>query len=435
MKKLLFFAVCCVCFHAVAWAQSNVEPLRLGLILDLAGPYAETSGHGSIIAAEMAVSDFGGSVLGRRIEVVNADHGNSLERAASIARNWFDNNGVQAIMNVSGTSPALGVHQIAKSRKKIAIFNSTGTWRLTNRLCGPYSVQFAYNNDSLLRSGIRTLTTLESRTWIVIEPTDMDSKTREHMLATTVQNGSPIWLALQIEDGAEGSREKGISQIVALSGGSVSGTIQVPLSDRNYIRALQEAQTSKPDAILMVVPRQNRIEALKQASVFAAVSGQKIFMAQDVSIDMIHTIGLEEAQGAITSSTFYWNLSDESRAWSRHFFQLANRMPSMEQAGVYSATMHYLRAVASAKTTKSADVMRWMRENPINDFFVQNGQIRANGTMAHDVHVFRVKSPAESAEPWDYLKFLSTVPAETAFEPLSKSTCDLRNQILRRSAN
>ena len=155
MRKLVFFAVCCLCLHAVAWAQSGMEPFRIGLILDLAGPYAETSGQGSIIATKMAVDDFGGSVLGRRIEIVTADHQNSLERAASVARDWFDNFGVEAVMDVSGVSPAMAVHQIAKSRKKIAIFNSTGTWRLTSRFCAPYSVQYAYNADLLLRAGLQ----------------------------------------------------------------------------------------------------------------------------------------------------------------------------------------------------------------------------------------------------------------------------------------
>ena len=435
MRKLVFFAVCCLCLHAVAWAQSGMEPFRIGLILDLAGPYAETSGQGSIIATKMAVDDFGGSVLGRRIEIVTADHQNSLERAASVARDWFDNFGVEAVMDVSGVSPAMAVHQIAKSRKKIAIFNSTGTWRLTSRFCAPYSIQYAYNADSLLRSAIQTLTTSGSRTWFVIEPANLDSKTREHMLVTSVHVGSSVWQALQIEDSAEGSREQSILQAVALNGGSVSGAIQVALSNPDYVRALQEAQMRKPEAIAIAAPRETRAEALKQASALATVSGQKIVIAPEVSMDMIHEIGLQQAQGVITSSSFYWNLNRDSLAWSRRFFQLADRLPSMEQAGVYSATMHYLKAVASAKTTKSADVMRWMRENPINDFFVQNGRIRADGRMVHDVHVFKVKSPAESTGPWDYLQLLATVPAEAAFEPLSKSTCYLKGQISPPSAN
>jgi branched-chain amino acid transport system substrate-binding protein len=436
MRKLIFFAVCCLCSQAVAWAKSDVEPIKIGLILDLAGPYAETSGEGSIIATRMAVDDFGGSVLGRRIKVVAADHQNSLERAASVARDWFDNFDVEAIMDVSGVSPALAVHQIAKSRKKIAIFNSTGTWRLTSRFCAPYSIQYAYNADSLLRSGVQTLAAAGSRSWFVIEPTNLDSKTREHMLAiASVQNGSSVWQALQIEDSAEGSREQSISQTVALNGGSVSGTVQVPLSNPDYGQALQEAQMLKPQAIAIIAPRAARVEALKQASALARASGQKIVMAPEVSMDMIDKIGLQQAQGVITSSSFYWNLNPQSLAWSRRFFQLADRLPATEQAGVYSATMHYLKAVAAAGTTKSADVMRWMRHNPINDFFVQNGRIRADGRMAHAVHVFKVKSPAESTGPWDYLQPLATVPAETAFEPLSASTCYLKGQISRSSAN
>jgi branched-chain amino acid transport system substrate-binding protein len=438
MRKLafFFFAVCCLCLNAVAWAESDVEPLRIGLILDLAGPYAETSGEGSIIATKMAVDDFGGSVLGRRIKVVTAHHQNSLERAGSVARDWFDNLHVEAIMDVSGVGPALTVHQIAKARKKIAIFNSTGTWRLNSRFCAPYSVQYGYNVDSLLRSGIQTLTALGLRTWSIIEPTTLDSKTREHMLAiASVQIGSSAWQVLQIEDLAEGSREQSISQTVTLNGGSVSGTIQVALSNPDYIGALQQAQVLKPQAIAIIAPRESRAEALKQASALATISGQKIVIAPEVSIDMIHEIGLQQAQGVIVSSSFYWNLNSESQAWSRRFFQLADRLPSMEQAGAYSATMHYLKAVASAGTTKSAEVMRWMRENPINDFFVQNGRIRADGRMEHDVHVFKVKSPAESTGPWDYLQLLATVPAEAAFEPLSKSTCYLKGQISRPSAN
>jgi branched-chain amino acid transport system substrate-binding protein len=398
--KLLWAGVALSISAAASLAQDaskSGEPLRLGLILDMSGPYADVTGPGSAMAARMAVEDFGGTVLGRPIELLVADHQNKPDIAAAKAREWFDTQNAVALLDVAASSTALAAQDIAKDRNKIIILNGPGTTRLTNENCAPQTVHYAYDTYALGTATGRAVTEAGGRSW--------------------------FFLAADYTFGAE--LERDTAEAVKAAGGKVLGDIRHPLNTQDFSSFLLPAQASKAEIVGLANAGKDTVQAVKQAGEFGLTkSGQKLAALLMYDTD-VHTIGLETAQGMLTASAYYWDRTDASRQFSKRYFDRAGKMPNMSQAGVYSSTMHYLEAVKAAGTTDTAAVMKKMKDAPINDFYAAGGWIREDGRMVHDFYLVEVKKPQESKYAWDYFKILATIPGDKAFQPLSQSRCPL----------
>jgi branched-chain amino acid transport system substrate-binding protein len=400
-------AVCTVVTAGIALAQQKpapaVEPVKLGLILDMSGPYADVSGLGSETAVRMAVGDFGAKVLGRPIEVLAADHQNKPDVAAAIAKKWFDIQHVTALMDVGTSNASLAVMGVAKSRHRIVILNTPATVSITNEGCIPTAVHYVYDTYAMAQTIGKAVVAQGGKTWFFIT----SNFTFGHHL------------------------EADTAAVVKAAGGRVLGNSLVPLGTTDFASYLLRAQHSGAQVIGLAVAGTDLINALKQASEFGLDQTGQRLTGLLVFINEVHSLGLRATQGMVLASAFYWDRDDASQQFAQRFFERLHKMPDMLQAGVYSATMHYLQAVQKAGTTDAGPVMREMRAAPINDFFAHNGHIRADGRMVHDMYLFQVKTPAESKSPWDLYKLSATVPGDQAFQPLSKSKCLLVKQASR----
>jgi len=380
-----------------ARAQTGPEPLRLGLLLDMSGVYADMTGPGSKAAAEIAVADFGGKVLNRPIEILAADTQTRADLASSKAREWFNDGQVEAVMDVVGSSAALAVQEVGRLRNKIVVMNAPASLPLINGSCSPTSVVYTYTTYGLAHSVGQAVMAGGGKTWFFI--------------AADYAFGAGL-----VTD---------TSAIVEKAGGRVLGVVKNPLNTQEYSSSLITAQASGADVVALANAGSDMINAVKQAHEFGLDKGKQRLVGLVGLITDIHSLGLQAAQGLLLSESFYWNLNDDTRAFSRRFFAKTGRMPTMIQAGTYSSTTHYLQAVQAAGTAEAGAVMAKMQEMPIHDFFAPNGRIRADGLMVHDMYLFQVKTPTESKEPWDYYKLVATVPADQVSPPLSESTCAL----------
>jgi len=379
-----------------ALAQAK-PPLKLGGILDMSGLYADITGPGSETAAKMAVEDFGGEVLGRKIEIIAADHLNKADLAANIARDMIDNQGVEMIYDVAASATALAAGEIAKARNKIIIFNGPGSIRLSNEACGPYTVHYVF--DTYGQANVTGL--------------------------AAVKSGLDSWFFLTADYAFGADLEKDTTNVVLKSGGKVLGSVRHPLNTSDFSSYLLQAQASKAKVIGLANAGGDTINAIKQGAEFGLMkSGQKMSPLLAFVTD-IDSVGLETAQGLLLAEAFYWDLNDETRTFSKRFMERVKRVPTSAQAGVYSSVTHYLKAVKAAGTTDAAPVMKIMKETPINDMFAKNGRIREDGRMVHDMYLFEVKKPSESKGRWDDYKLLATVPGNEAFQPLELSRCPL----------
>src|SRR4029077_8235277 len=389
-------AVLAVGASQVAIAQSK-PPLKLGGILDMSGLYADITGAGSETAAKMAAEDFGGEVLGRKIEILAADHLNKADLAANIARDMLDNQGVEMIYDVAASATALAAGEIAKARNKIVFFNGPGSIRLSNEACGPYTVHYVF--DTFAQANVTGL--------------------------AAVKQGLDSWFFITLDYAFGQDLEKDTANVVQKSGGKVLGNVRHPLNTSDFSSYLLQAQASKAKVIGLANAGGDTINTIKQAVEFGIMkTGQKLSPLL-VFVTDIDSIGLETAQGLLLSEAFYWDLNDETRAFSKRFKDRVGRVPSAAQAGVYSSVTHYLKAVKAAGTTDSAAVMKIMKEPPINDMFAKHCRIREDGRMVHDMYLFEVKKPSESKGRWDDYKLLATVPGNEAFQPLEQSRCPL----------
>jgi branched-chain amino acid transport system substrate-binding protein len=371
--------------------------VKLGLILDMSGPYAEMTGKGSETAAEMAVEDFGGKVLGAPIQVVVADHHDSADQAAAIARDWFDKQHVDAIMDVAGSSEALIVQAIGGTRNKIVILNAPGANRLTQEGCTATSVH--YTNDTYAIA---------------------------HTLGKAiVADGGSSWFFITADYSYGYDLEDETASVVKASGGMVIGHARHPLGAADFSSYLLQARQSGAKVIGLADGGTDTSNTVRKAAELKMIPGPQTFAGLSLRINQVHDLGLALTQGMRLAASFYWDESDAARAWSKRFYDRVGAMPNELQAGVYSSTMHYLQAVAKAGTDSTDPVMKAMRAAPVDDFYAQNGVIRADGLMVHDMHLFRVKTPAQSHGDWDYLELVSTIPGNDAFEPLKQSKCPL----------
>jgi branched-chain amino acid transport system substrate-binding protein len=398
MRRVLCAVVVAVLVLAApaAFAQAK-PPLKLGGILDMSGLYADITGAGSEMAAKMAAEDFGGEVLGRKIEIIAADHLNKADLSANIARDMLDNQGVEMIFDVAASATALAAGEIAKARNKIVIFNGPGSIRLTNEACGPYTVHYVF--DTFAQANVTGL--------------------------AAVKQGLDSWFFLTADYAFGQDLEKDTTNVVLKNGGKVLGSVRHPLNTSDFSSYLLQAQSSKAKVIGLANAGGDTINAIKQAAEFGLMKGGQKLSPLLAFVTDIDSVGLETAQGLLLAEAFYWDLNDDTRAFSKRFMERTKRVPTSAQAGVYSSVMHYLKAVKAAGTTDSAAVMKIMKDTPINDMFAKNGKIRADGRMVHDMYLFEVKKPSESKGRSDDYKLVATISGNDAFQSLELSRCPL----------
>ena len=373
------------------------EVVRLGLIMDMSGPFSDITGSGSVAAARMAVEDFGGKALGKPVEVLSADHQNKPDIAAARAREWFAANGLDAILDVTASAPALAVMEVGKINNKIVMLSGPGALRITNEACGPAVVHYAYDTYALSHG----------------------------TGAASVRQGYDTWFFVTADYAFGHELERDTREVVTANGGKVLGSTRVPLNTADFSSFLLQARASRAKAIGLANSGTDATNAIKQAGEFGLTRGGQKLVGLLIYINDVHSLGLQAAQGMLLTEGFYWDMNDETRAWSRRFFERTGKMPNMSQAGVYSSAMHYLKAVEAAGTDETAAVMRAMKATPVNDFFARNGRIREDGRMVHDMYLFEVKQPSESSGPWDLYKLVRTIPGDEAFQSLEKSRCPL----------
>lgn len=383
------------------WTQPGAaisdDVVRIGLLLDMSGPYADITGKGSETAARMAAEDYGGRVLGKPIEVIAADHLNKPDVAAEKGREWFDTGKVDALMDVVGSSSALAVQEIARARHKVVMLNAPASTQLINEACAPNSVLYTYTTYAIAHT----------------------------VGEAAVKQGGSSWFFITADYAFGVGLEQDTSAVVKAAGGKVLGSVRHPLNTSDFSSFLLQAQASGAKVIGLANAGSDMINTVKQAAEFGIDKAGQNLAGLVVLIADIHSLGLATAKGMVLSESFYWDLDESTRAWSKRFFERIGRMPTMLQAGVYSSTMHYLKAIQAAGTDDGDAVAKAMRSMPVNDFFARNGRIREDGLMVHDMYLFQVKAPAESKGPWDYYKLLATIPGDQAFPPLAGSHCPL----------
>jgi branched-chain amino acid transport system substrate-binding protein len=378
-------------------AEISDDVVKIGVLTDMSGQFQHESGEGAVTAIKMAVEDFGGKVLGKPIEVVVADHQNKPDTASAIARKWFDVDHVDMIGNLINSSIALTVSGLAKEKNRIAIINGSGSSRLTGDACTPNSVHYAYDTYALARGTGSAL----------------------------AKEGKKSWYFLTADYAFGHALEADTSVVVKALGGEIVGSTRYPVETFDQSSFLLQAQTSKAQVVALAGSGNVLVNSIKSAQEFGIQKGGQTLAGLLVWITDVKSLGLEAAQGLVLTNAFYWDRDDETRAWSKRFFERMKRMPHMGDAGDYSSTMHYLQAVQAAGTDEAQAVMGKMREMPINDFFAKNGRIREDGRMVHDMYVYEVKKPSESKGDWDYYKPREVIPGDQAFRPLKDSTCPL----------
>ncbi|NEJ73157.1 ABC transporter substrate-binding protein [Rhizobium phaseoli] len=379
-------------------AQSATDgKVKIGILNDQSGVYADFGGKSSVEAAKMAVEDFGGKVLDVPIEIVDADHQNKPDIASNIARQWYDTEQVDAIMELTTSSVALAVQAIGKEKKKIDIVTGAATTDLTGKACSPYGFHWAYDTHALAVGTGGAL----------------------------VKQGGDSWFFLTADYAFGYSLEQQTSDYVKSSGGKVVGAVRHPLSIQDFSSFLLQAQSSGAKVIGLANAGLDTSNAIKQAAEFGITQGGQHLAALLFTLAEVHGLGLEAAQGLTLTEGFYWNRDDESRAFAKKFFARTGKMPNMIHTGTYSAVTQYLKAVQKAGTDETEAVAKQLHEMPVDDVFGRGGTVGANGRMIHDMYLLQVKKPSESKEPWDYFNVLATIPGKEAYIDPAKSGCDL----------
>src|SRR5579871_3925488 len=400
MKRLAATLVAGAAFAALtgpAGAQSiSDDVVKIGVLTDMSSLYADATGKGSVAAVQMAVADYGGKVKGKPVEVVYADHQNKPDVGVSIARNWYDNEKVDAIFDVPTSSVALPISALTREKNKININSGGGSSDITGPACSPNTVHYTYDTYALSNVAGKAM----------------------------VKRGEDTWFFVTADYAFGMALERDAANVVKENGGKVLGDVRAPLNSSDFSSFLLQAQASKAKVIGLANAGGDTTNALKQAAEFGIMPGQKM-IALLMEITDVHALGVKATQGLIVTDGFYWDMNDETRAFSKKFMDKVGRMPTMIQAGLYSATMHYLKAIEAIGTDEAPKVMAQMRKMPINDFFAHDGKIRIDGRMVHDMYLFEVKKPEESKGEWDLYKLIATVPGDEAFRPLDKGGCPL----------
>ena len=398
-RTLISLAVAALAAVSGGVGAADQAPVKIGFITDMSGLYADIDGQGGLEAIKMAVADFGGTVLGKKIEIVSADHQNKADIAASKTREWVDQDGVTVIFGGTNSGTALATAKVAAEKKRIYINNGAGTSALTNEQCSPYTIHYTYDTIALANGSAKGM----------------------------MDKGLKTWYFLTADYAFGYALEKDATNVINASGGKVLGTSKHPLNASDFSSYLLQAQNSKAQVLGLANAGGDTINSVKAANEFGITKTMKI-AGLLVFITDVHAIGIKNAQGLLATEAWYWDQSDQSRKFAGRFMEKMKRMPSMVQAGNYSSTMTYLNAVKAVGTDDSDKVMAQMRKTKINDMFTKNGYIRKDGTMVHDMYLFEVKTPSEVKSPWDYYKLVSTLSGEKAFTIPPDSKCALLNK-------
>jgi branched-chain amino acid transport system substrate-binding protein len=391
MQRILLagLAALLVCVSGAASAQVSDDVVKIGVLTDMSGPASTPTGPGSVAAAEMAVADFGGTVLGKPITVISADHQLKPDVAAGIAREWYDRDQVDLIVDVPVSAVGLAVQGVANEKKKLFITHSTGTADFHGKFCSPYTMQWVFDTHALAVGTAQEV----------------------------VKRGGTSWFFLTADYAFGYSLEKDASDVVKANGGTVVGAVRHPFRTPDLSSFILQAQASKAKIIGLASGPPDNVNAIKLGGEFGIFAGGQQMAGLLVLITDIDGLGLKTAQGLVLTTSFYWDMDDKTREWSKRFFAKMGRMPTMWQAGVYSSVMHYLKAIKAAGTDDPLKVAAKMREMPIEDFFSRNGKLREDGLMVHDLVLVQVKKPEESKYPWDYYQILAHIPGDQAFGP------------------
>ncbi|MDR6856667.1 ABC transporter substrate-binding protein [Variovorax guangxiensis] len=380
---------------ALASGAQAQEKVKIGFVTDMSSLYSDLEGKGGATAIEMAIADFGGKALGQPIELLTADHQNKADIAASKAREWIDTAGVTMIFGGTNSGTALATAKVAQEKKRVYFNNGAASSALTNDQCSPYTVHYAYDTVALAKG----------------------------TGATVVEQGGKSWFFLTADYAFGHALEADTSRIVKEKGGTVVGTVRHPLNASDFSSFLLQAQNSKAQILGLANAGGDTINSIKAAREFGIgktmkVAGLLVFLSD------IHSLGLKNTEGLLHTTSWYWDLNDDTRKWAARYFDKTKRMPTDIQAADYSATMTYLKAVEAAKSTDSDKVMEQLKKMPISDFFGK-GQIRADGRYVHDMYLVQVKAASESKKPWDYLKVVKTLPGDQVFTTKAESKCAL----------
>ena len=397
-KKMNLVAAVCAAFVATqAGAQVSDNVIKIGVLTDMAGVTADITGKGSLVAAQMAVQEFGGTVLGKPIQVISGDHQHKNDLGASIARQWYDTDKVDVIVDVPNSAIALAVQGIAKQAKKIVMFSGAGTTALTNEQCSPYGFHWTYDTHAMAHGTASAVVKAGGKSWFI--------------LASDYAFGAQL--------------AKDTTEVVVAEGGKVLGTVKHPLNLADFSSLLLQAQSSGANVIGIANAGNDTINAIKQAGEFGITQKGQNLAAMILMINDVHSLGLPAAQGTYLTTASYWDMNAKTRAWSKSFMEKTGSMPSMLQAGVYRSVLHYLKAVKAAGTDEADKVTAAMRSMPINDAFTENARIREDGRVLRDMYLAKVKTPAASKYAWDYFEIIRKIPAADSVIPLSASKCPL----------
>ncbi|KWR89271.1 ABC transporter substrate-binding protein [Cupriavidus sp. IDO] len=399
MKKTrLAVAMAAIAMGAVSFnaaAQVSGDTVKIGFITDLSGLYADIDGPGGLEAIKMAIEDAGGKVLGKPIELISADHQNKADIAASKAREWMDQQGLDVLIGGTNSGTGLAMNKVASEKKRVYINVGAGTARLTNEECSPYTVHYAYDTVALAKG----------------------------TGSAVVKQGGKSWFFLTADYAFGHSLENDTAAVVKANGGTVAGAVRHPLSASDFSSFLLQAQSSKAQILGLANAGGDTINAIKAAKEFGITKKMKI-AGLLMFINDVHSLGLKNTEGLLMTDSWYWDMNDDTRKFANRYFSKMKKMPSSLQAADYSAASTYLKAVAAAKTDDPDKVMAELKKMKINDFYTK-GYIRQDGRGIHDMYLMEVKTPAESKKPWDYLKVVATIPGEQAFTTVAESKCAL----------
>ena len=393
LEKWLLSVVVALGMAGGAQAQT---PLTIGVLTDMSGSSMDLAGPGSVLATQMAVEDFGGTVLGRPIRVISGDHQLKADIGATIARRWYDVEGVDLILDVPVSAVGLAVQQVSREKHKLFITAGTGTSDFTSKFCSPYSMQWGFDTTALANGTARAL----------------------------VERGQKTWFFLSADYAFGASLERDAAKVVTEMGGKVLGEVKHPFNNPDLTSFVVQALSSGADVIGLANGPPDNTTAIKAAAEFSGGSGPSL-AGLFVVITDVHALGLPVAHGLLLTDSFYWDMDDKTRAWSKRFYSRLGKMPTSVQAANYSAALHYLQAVAAAGTTDADAVAKKMRDAPVEDMFARHGTLRVDGLMVHDLFLAQVKQPAESKAPWDYYTILTTIAGDKAFPRLEDETCPL----------
>ena len=394
-KTILMAAAAVLTLGGAAQAET---PIKLGVLNDMSSLYADISGPGSVVAAKLAVEDFAKINPDLKVEVIGADHQNKPDIGSNIARQWYDRENVDVILDTTTSSVALAVSEVTKEKKKIFIPSGGGTSDLTGKSCSPYTVHWTYD------------------TWALANGTG----------SAMTKQGADTWYMLVADYAFGAALERDTTEAVTKAGGKVVGSVKHPLNSSDFSSFLLRAQASKAKVGALANAGSDMINTIKQAAEFGLTqSGQSLAGLLIFSSD-VKALGLQAAQGLVLTEAFYWDQTDATRAFSKRFAEKFNgKMPTSAQAGVYSSVLHYLKAVTAAKSKDSDAVMAKMKELPIDDALFGKGSVRPDGRAIHDMYLYQVKKPSESKSEWDIYKVLATIPANEAFRPMDQGGCPL----------